>query len=692
MKKLFLSLLTIIMLLCTVGLTACINLGGKCEHKNTQKSTVLEATCSQTGLEKTICSDCDKVLSEKTISKLNHSESGWIIQTQASCQSTGSKHKKCTECEEVLETQIVSDAYEHNYVNGECIGCGDEEASHITEGLEFSLINNDTEYSVTAYTGSSTEVFIPGTYEGKPVTSIGDGAFADCLEITSVRIPNSVKVIGYSVFFGCSSLTSITIPESVTSISDAAFLCVEPKMDENAGPSLYSSLTNIIVKEGNDAYKSVDGVLYSKDGKTLLQYPAGKQNTAFTIPNSVESIGNSAIICDSLINVNFEQNSQLVNIGDSAFYYCESLTSITIPSGVTSIGDEAFYNCISLTSITIPNSVTSIGEGAFEGCISLTSITIPNSVTSISGYAFYYCESLTSITIPNGVTSIGEDAFAYCESLTSIMIPNSVTSIGEDAFYYCDSLQYNIEGNLKYLGNSENPYLYLAGTTSDDITSATINTNCKFIGSSAFFITSLTSIVIPNSVTSIGDSAFEGCYNLISIEIPNSVTSIGDSAFEGCYSLQYTIEGNLKYLGNNSNPYLYLAGTTSDDITSATINANCKFIGSSAFYYCESLTSITIPNGVTSIGEDAFAHCESLTSITIPNSVTSIDDFAFYSCSSLTSIVIPESVEAISSYAFGGCSLLTIYCEAESEPSGWSAWWNSDNRPVVWGDKGESQN
>ncbi|WP_276692298.1 leucine-rich repeat domain-containing protein, partial [Ruminococcus callidus] len=165
---------------------------------------------------------------------------------------------------------------------------------------------------------------------------------------------------------------------------------------------------------------------------------------------------------------------------------CKSLTSITIPDGVTSIGYEAFCGCKSLTSITIPDGVTSIGHCAFYGCKSLTSITIPDSVTSIGYRAFYECENLTSITIPNSVTSIGDCAFSECTSLTSITIPDSVTSIDEYAFSGC---------------------------------------------------TNLTNITIPDSVTSIGNGAFNRCRSLTSIIIPDSVTSIGDRAFEDCTSL-----------------------------------------------------------------------------------------------------------------------------------------------------------
>ena len=199
----------------------------------------------------------------------------------------------------------------------------------------------------------------------------------------------------------------------------------------------------------------------------------------------------------------------VTSIGEKAFKYCSSLTSITIPNSVTSIGESAFSGCSTLTSITIPNSVTSIGSSAFENCSSLTSITIPNSVTSIGDYTFRSCSALTSITIPNSVTSIGQEAFGRCSSLTSITIPNSVTSIGEEAFRYCSAL-----------------------------TSITIPNSVTSIGRYAFEgCSSLTSITIPESVTSIGFAAFGNCSSLTSLTIGNSVTSIGDYAFGGRSSL-----------------------------------------------------------------------------------------------------------------------------------------------------------
>ena len=212
---------------------------------------------------------------------------------------------------------------------------------------------------------------------------ISDYAFSGHNYLTSITIPDSLTSIGNYAFYGCDSLTCIRIPNSVTSIGDWAF-------------SDCSSLSNITVDENNEAYKSIDGNLYTKDCTVLIQYAIGKSEMSFTIPDSVTSIKNNAFYnCNLLKSITISDS--VTSIGDYAFAYCSSLTSVTIPDSVTSIGDYAFYYCRSLTSVTIGDSVTSIGNGAFEYCTSLTSVTIGDSVTSIGDEAFYNCSSLTSI-------------------------------------------------------------------------------------------------------------------------------------------------------------------------------------------------------------------------------------------------------------------------------------------------------
>ena len=257
---------------------------------------------------------------------------------------------------------------------------------------------------------------------------------------------------------------------------------------------------------------------------------------------------------------------------------------------VNSIGEYAFYWCSDLTSITMPNSVTSIGECAFYWCSGLTSITIPNSVTSIGELAFYSCSSLTSIEIPKSVTSIGISAFDDCSGLTSVHITDLESwckiAFGSNPLCYAQ-------------------HLFLNGEE-------------------------IKELVIPNSVTNIGSSAFEGCSGLTSVMIPNSVTNIGEKAFEYCFGL-----------------------------TSVTIPNSVTSIGYRTFYSCSGLTSITIPNSVTSIGDYAFLECTGLTSVNLGNSLTYVGGYAFYGCTGLTSVSIPNSVSYIYGNAFDGCSGLT---------------------------------
>ena len=355
------------------------------------------------------------------------------------------KREECYYVEDYVE---IRETGNHIYEEGVCTTCDAPQS----EGLQYYLPPDEDSYYVIGLGNcEDTDVFIPSTYQSKPVTRINIRAFYNCGYLTSIVIPNSVTSIGEQAFSHCSNLTSISIPESVTSIEDhALFNC--------------TSLTNIKVSANNSAYKDIDGNLYRKDGKnlTLIQYALGKTETPFTIPDSVTSIGNSA------------------------FQHCSNLTSIVMPNSLTSIGYHAFYDCSNLTSVTIPNSVTSIDIRAFYGCSNLTSAVIGDSVTSIAQETFRNCSSLKSVVIGDSVTSIGDSAFQDCYSLTSIEMGDSVTTIGIGAFSKCRLL---------------------------------------------------TSIKLPKSVTTIGIGAFYGCNGLKKLVIPKSVTSIGERAFFSCNNL-----------------------------------------------------------------------------------------------------------------------------------------------------------
>ena len=327
--------------------------------------------------------------------------------------------------------------------------------------------------------------------------------------------------------------------------------------------------------------------------------------------------------------------------------------AITFNNSVTTIGTNAFRSCSSLTSVTIGDSVTTIGEYAFSGCSSLTSVTIPDSVTSIGQYAFSSCSNLTSVNIPDSVTTIGSSAFYNCRSLTSVTIPDSVTTIGKYAFEDCSSLTgvyiSDIAAwcNISFGSWDSNPLYYARN----------LYLNNELV----------TDLIIPDSVTTIGEGAFRYCESLTSVTIPDSVTTIGEDAFYECSSLTGVYISdiaawcNISFGSWDSNPLYYARNLylNNELVTDLIIPDSVTTIGEGAFRYCESLTSVTIPDSVTSIGNDVFKECSSLTSVTIGNSVTSIGSSAFYRCSSLTSVTIGNSVTSIVNYAFYGCSSLT---------------------------------
>ena len=308
---------------------------------------------------------------------------------------------------------------------------------------------------------------------------------------------------------------------------------------------------------GGEVKYAVEGGYLTFDKKTGTVTNCDPSVTKANIPHTIKgvtvtSIGGSAFrYCTSLTSVTIPDS--VTSIGGWAFTDCASLTSVTIPDGVTSIGEYTFSWCTSLTSATIPDSVTSIGEFAFHNCKSLTSMTIPRSVVSIGYDAFGWCESLTSVTILDGVRSIGNSAFTDCKSLTSVTIPNSVTSIGRGAFSSCASLTgiWVAEGNSHYVS---------------DASGVLFNKDKKTLvqcpGAFAVY-------TIPGSVTSIGDDAFSGCASLTSVTIPDSVTSIGNYAFSCCGSLT-----DVYFTGTETAWNCITIGTANDALKNANIHYN----------------------------------------------------------------------------------------------------------------------
>ncbi len=521
------------------------------------------------------------------------------------------------------------------------------------------------------------------------LTSIEAGAFMGCSSLTSIEIPDTVKIIGGAAFTQCVNLKTVKMSSNIESVGLLAFYdtaIYNNQANWTSKKGLYLGTVLIEVKKSGFEYEIASGTRVIADGAftsfTYMHSLTIPNSVKFigteafkncsglpsvVIPNSVERIGKGAFSgCDDLIMLGLpfvgetrasEDNNYIGYIfggnsyGDNINVVPKSLISIVIGSG-TNISNYAFYQCESLHSITLPSNVTSIGDHSFYGCIGLTSISIPSNVKSIGRDAFYGCSGLTSITIPNGVTSIGSEVFGGCRN---IIISCEASSKPSEWDSNWNSSNYPVVWNCNNNDKASDGCVYtiidgLRYTISDGV--ATVINNPRNTNESIVVPASITYKNTKYDVTAIGKNAFYNNTNLTSITIPNSINSIDSSAFSGCSNIINAV------------------------IPTSAISAIPK----------SKLQTVVI-NGGTSIGYRAFSSCSTLISITIPETVTSIEEQAFYNCSSLLSITISNTVTSIGYNAFYGCSSLIIYCEVSSKQSGWNNSWNSSNRPVIWNSK-----
>lgn len=394
------------------------------------------------------------------------------------------------------------------------------------------------------------------------ITTIGNYAFLECEKLKSVTLPSGLISIGDRAFNSCISLTSLDLPSSLTTVGELA-LAGCPQL---TSLTLHSGLTNI---KGNNLlggytfYNNLKDVRYiiDSDLETYLQsnhpiindircgikyYLNDQEITTLEIPSGITSIGDGVFLSSNNLT-NLTLSSKITSAGKYAFNNCSNLkdiryyiyddlatyiqkghpafyvncgikyywnnqeiTTLEIPTSVTSIGNHAFYCCNGLTSIDFPSNLSSIGDWAFSNCSGLTSVDLPSCITKMGEYVFNNCENLSNVNLPSGITTISTGAFSYCSNLKYIELPAGITSIGDDAFVNCSNLQ-NI--NLP------------SGITT--------------IGSGAFWdCSNLTNVILPSVLTSIGDIAFVNCSNLANVTLSSNITSIGRSAFSDCKSLK----------------------------------------------------------------------------------------------------------------------------------------------------------
>ena len=552
--------------------------------------------------------------------------------------------------------------------------------------------------------------------------AIGEYAFDHCQNLVSVELPEGLEVIREEAFNWCENLKTVTLGPDVKELQSYAFyycknletLTLSPVLEDVltgsgllSGTGLktlivpqatsyvpeamyqHNTLENIQVAEGNPLYKSVDGVLYSADGKTLVSYPKGRTATSYTVPEGTVEIGKYAFRSNECIEEVILPEGLTV-IGQQSFEYCTGLKKMELPKSVTTLDYDAFYNCSGLTEFTLSENLTedTVHSGIISGSTKISTVTISagaqfvpeifarhgsvtefvveegnskyfskdgvlygydeegrqilisyprakegTSYTVLAGteeigkYAFRYNESIEEVILPEGLTIIGQQSFEYCTGLKKMELPKSVTTLGYDAFYGCSGLtEFTLSENL----------------TEDTVYSGIIS------GSTA-----ISTIIIPAGAQFVPENVAQH-------------SSVTEFVVE---------EGNSKYFSKDGVLYGYdeegrqilISYPKAKEGTSYTVLEGTVEIGKDAFRSRESLEEIILPEGLEIIGQACFTYCKSLKKMELPKSVTTIGYDAFYGCSSLTEFTLSENLakETVNNSILGGCAqLTTLYVPA----------------------------
>ena len=560
---------------------------------------------------------------------------------------------------------------------------------------------------------------------------INSYAFAECEKLTSVNLPESVRIIGSYCFYNCAALAEIEAGDGIEQILQGAFTGTA-YLENAADEVVYLNQWLIDVKDTELVEIPVrEGTV----GIGSTAFRGCKKLTQLILPDSVKIIGSGAFLeCESLISVVI--GSGVETLGTQAFYKCEKLFTVIlgsydfenqtlIESCLKTISPYAFMGCSSLSEIEIPETVTQIGTYAFRDTKLYNSavggvvyadnwlvdcnndrvapnVVVREGTVAIADYAFYQCEDLQTVTISDSVETIGEAAFYGCTGLVRAELPSGLKRIEDYTFYNCFNLNaVSFPEGLAEIGRSAFYQCKLLRYEIEEgelVSVLTFPDSLKTIGDYAFF--SCGYLMEPEEGAS--DEAQAQMYGFEEIRFGNGVTNIGYCAFYQFISLKRVDLGaKLETIGEK-------AFYRCDRLEEVTGGGSVRSIGQRAFYQCVSLNRMTIPDAVAEIADYAFYGCKSLTEVSFGQSVENIGRYAFYGCEGLTDIAFPASLRTIGSYAFRyckalesvligkdvrsvgmhafyGCNQLTVYAEGYAQGAGWHPYWNSSYRPIVWG-------
>ena len=668
------------------------------------------STCIKNGLsDKVVCSECNEVLVNAVSLPLGKCTESDILGYEATCTSVGlTTGKVCSNCGKALVKQEIIRTQEHNFVNDCCTYCGNLKG--INEKISYLL--NEDKCSYTAYAEGDINIdklIIPSTYEGFPVTKIGN--FSSITSVDKIHLPNTITEIKDGAFSGVSSVYDITLPNSLTSIGKNAFNGTAiksftiPKNVDSIGENAFAS-SKIRYITFADGTEEIDASAFSSCSTIKAIY----------IPSSVKNINGA--ICGGSENAVIYRNTKAdTSNWSSAWESCKDNQKCTvyvvnecpesfIPFTYTINSDGKSYtitgneNTIDEEIIVIPSTysgypVTYIDAIAFQEHSTVREVYIPDTVKSIGRYAFFKCSSLTYVDFGKGLVEIQNRAFMQA-NLKEINLPKSINYIDTCAFAYCtsvskitledgcsaykliDGVLYSKDGALLVLypnASTQASYNIPEGVAvihggafcgSVNLTSVTLPSTLKVIGELSFQnCESIQSIVLPNGLTTIGSFAFANCPALESVIIPTSVTTIKDGAFsvgstichiyymgesipdswEVYFSWYVSVYFNIKKIGATENGLKYVI--TNDNEVTITSGANSD----------GNVPSLIEGYPVTVIGKNAF-YGYGKSSIELTNTIKRIEDYAF-SGSSLTKMILPSGVEYLGTYLFSACKKLS---------------------------------